>query len=404
MTAVLDYEHEAGAAPSPPAGERRRIPVASPVLAGREREYVLDCLDSGWVSSAGKYLDLFEAKFAEFCGVRHAVACCNGTAAVHLALLAHGVGPGDEVIVPTLTFVATANAVTYCGARPVFVDSEPETWNIDPARVEEKITPRTRGIVAVHLYGHPADMKALRDVAARHSLFLVEDAAEAHGALYEGRRAGSLGDIAAFSFYGNKIVTTGEGGMVTTDDDALAARVRLLRGQGMDPARRYWFPVVGYNYRMTNLSAALGLAQMERAEWHLGRRLAIASKYKEGLRGVGSLTWQAERPRAGHAYWMFTALLREGGQSRRDEVMARLEARGVETRPVFHPVHLLPPYRDAALGAECPVAERVAATGLSLPTWAGLGGGDVDYVIESLVESLNEEGDEKTSSRAQVVA
>ena len=404
MAVELDYKQEAGAGLAQRAGAGRRIPVAAPMLVGNEREYVLDCIDSGWVSSAGKYLDMFEAKFAEFCGVRHAVACCNGTAAVHLALLAHGVGPGDEVIVPTLTFVATANAVTYCGARPVFVDSEPETWNIDPARVEEKITPRTRGIVAVHLYGHPADMDALRDLASRHGLFLVEDAAEAHGALYKGRRVGSVGDIAAFSFYGNKIISTGEGGMVTTDDDALAARVRLLRGQGMDPGRRYWFPVVGYNYRMMNLAAALGLAQLERIECHMGRRLVIADRYKERLGGVGDLTWQREQPWAGHAHWMFTAVLGDGEAAERDEVMARLEARGVETRPVFYPVHLLPPYRDGARGADCPVAERIASRGLSLPTWAGLAGEDVDYVVECLVESLTGEVGRNTFAGETVVA
>ena len=275
------------------APRRPLIPVAAPVFAGREREYVADCMESGWISSAGKYVELFEAEFAKFCGVRHAVSCCNGTAALHLALAALGVGPGDEVIVPTLTFVATANAVTYCGARPVFADSEAETWNLDPAHVASKITPRTKGIVAVHLYGNPAEMDALRALAHRHGLFLLEDAAEAHGALYRDAHAGSLGDIAAFSFYGNKIIATGEGGMVTTDDDALAARVRLLRGQGMDAERRYWFPVVGYNYRMMNLPAAIGLAQLERAEWHTGRRREIAAdlhasarrRYRAGLAG-----------------------------------------------------------------------------------------------------------------------
>ncbi|MGB8511125.1 MAG: DegT/DnrJ/EryC1/StrS family aminotransferase, partial [Pyrinomonadaceae bacterium] len=248
---AVELEIDTGVAPERTgqgsAAGRPFIPVAAPVLAGREKEYVADCMESGWISSSGKYVELFEAAFAKFCGVRHAVACCNGTVALHLALVALGVAPNDEVIVPTLTFVATANAVTYCGARPVFVDSEPETWNLDPAQVEAKITSRTKGIIAVHLYGQPAEMDALRAVARRHGLFLLEDAAEAHGALYKGRPAGSLGDVAAFSFYGNKIIATGEGGMVTTDDDALAARVRLLRGQGMDTERRYWFPVVGYN-------------------------------------------------------------------------------------------------------------------------------------------------------------
>lgn len=367
---------------------RGLIPVAAPVFAGREKEYVADCMESGWISSAGKYIEMFEEKFAEFCGARHAVACCNGTVALHLALLALGVGPGDEVIVPTLTFVATANAVTYCGARPVFADSEPETWNIDPAQVEAKITPRTKGIIAVHLYGHPADMDALRRLARRHKLFLVEDAAEAHGALYRGRRTGSLGDVAAFSFYGNKILACGEGGMVVTDDDALAERARLLRGQGVDPNRRYWFPVVGYNYRMMNIPAAIGLAQLEMAKWHLARRLEVAGWYRERLRGLDALGCQRKQDWAEHVYWMFTVTLEDESRRDRDGLMARMREAGVETRPVFHPLHLLPPYRDLSHEGEYPVAERVASGGFSLPTWAGLGRKDVDYVCDCLVRRM----------------
>ena len=393
MVAEIEFDR-ADAAPRPaPAPEpRRNIPVAAPVFAGREKEYVADCMESGWISSGGKYVELFEAAFAEFCGVRHAVACCNGTAALHLALAAHGVGPGDEVIVPTLTFVATANAVTYCGARPIFVDSEPVTWNLDPAQVEAKITPRTKGIVAVHLYGHPAEMDELRSVARRRGLFLLEDAAEAHGALYKGRPAGSLGDAAAFSFYGNKIIATGEGGMVTTDDDALAARVRLLRGQGMDAERRYWFPIVGYNYRMMNLPAAVGLAQLERADWHTGRRREVAATYLSLLGGVSSLRRQAEVEWARHAYWMFTVVLGHQTAVGRDVLIERLRERGVETRPVFYPVHLLPPYREAAGGEEFPVAEWLARRGLSLPTWAGLRFDDLSYVCDSLRECLSDVG------------
>jgi len=371
---------------------RPLIPVAAPVLAGREREYVADCMESGWISSAGKYVELFESEFAKFCGVRHAVSCCNGTAALHLALAALGVGPGDEVIVPTLTFVATANAVTYCGARPVFVDSEIETWNLDPEQVASKITTRTRGIVAVHLYGHPAEMGALRALARRHGLFLLEDAAEAHGARYRGRPAGSLGDIAAFSFYGNKIIATGEGGMVTTNDDALAARVRLLRGQGMDAERRYWFPVVGYNYRMMNIPAAIGLAQLERAGWHMRRRREVAAAYERLLGGVQGLGWQEEHDWARHAYWMFTVLLRGEAADHRDRLMARLHEEGVETRPVFYPVHSLPPYREASRGEEFPVAESLARRGVSLPTWAGLSREDLGYVCERLRACLSELG------------
>jgi perosamine synthetase len=370
---------------------RRVIPVAAPVFAGREKEYVADCMESGWISSAGKYVDQFEEQFAQFCGVRHAVACCNGTVALHLALVALGVAAGDEVIVPTLTFVATANAVTYCGARPVFVDSEPGTWNIDPALVEAKITPRTKGIIAVHLYGHPADADALRDIAGRHNLFLVEDAAEAHGATYKGRNAGSLGDAAAFSFYGNKIIATGEGGMVVTDDDALAARARQLRGQGVDPNRRYWFPVVGYNYRMMNIPAAIGLAQLEKIDWHLGRRLEVAARYHERLAGEPLVAWQPEQPWATHAHWMFTVILDEGARRGAEEVMSLLHGAGVETRPVFYPVHSLPPYRDAGGdGGEYPVASRLARRGVSLPTWAGLCDDDVDYVCDQLIAALSD--------------
>jgi perosamine synthetase len=349
-------------------------------------------MESGWISSSGKYVELFEESFAEFCGVRHAVTCCNGTVALHLALAALGVGPGDEVIVPTLTFVATANAVTYCGARPVFVDSEPETWNLDTAQVESKVTARTKGIIAVHLYGLPAEMDALRNIARRRGLFLLEDAAEAHGALYKGRRAGSLGDVAAFSFYGNKIIATGEGGMVVTDDDALAARVRLLRGQGMDTERRYWFPVVGYNYRMMNIPAAIGLAQLELADWHITRRREVAETYLQLLRDIPSLRWQAEGEHARHAYWMFTVILDEELAVSRDALMARLLEQGVETRPVFYPLHQLPPYREAARGEEFPVAEGLARRGVSLPTWAGLSLDDLGYVCERLRECLSDDG------------
>jgi perosamine synthetase len=321
----------------------RKIPVAAPVLGGREKEYVNDCLDSTWISSQGKYLDLFQEKFAAYCHSRHAVACCNGTVALHLALMAFDLQPGDEVIVPSLTFVATANAVVYCGAVPIFVDSEPVTGNLDPAKIEELITPRTKGIIAVHLFGHPADMDALRAITNRHNLFLIEDAAEAHGALYRGAPAGGLGDIATFSFYGNKIITCGEGGLVLTNRDDLATKISLLRGQGMDPARRYWFPIVGYNYRMTNLAAAIGLAQLEMIDWHLGRRRDVAMGYLERLKDFPGITLHREQSWAKHAYWMFTINLDGADAVRRDAVMSSLAERGIETRPVFYTLHKLTP-------------------------------------------------------------
>jgi perosamine synthetase len=359
------------------------IPVSAPVLAGNEEAYVLDCLRTTWISSHGEYIGRFEHAFGEFCGTRHALSCSNGTVALHLALLALGVGPGDEVLVPTLTFISTANAVTYCGAKAVFVDVDPDTWNVDPAGLEARITPRTRGVIVVHLYGHPVDMDAVLAIARRHSLFVVEDAAEAHGAEYRGRPVGSLADVATFSFYGNKIITTGEGGMVVTDDEALAGRIRHLKGQGMDPDRRYWFTTVGYNYRMTNVAAAIGLAQLEKAQWYMERRREVAAWYQEDLAGVPGLGWQAEKPWARHAYWMFTIQVDETTVSR-DDIMARLGDAGIETRPVFYPIHTLPPYRGDAGGAAFPVAEKVARCGINLPTWAGLERDDIRRISEEL--------------------
>jgi perosamine synthetase len=368
---------------------RTFIPVAAPALVGNEKAYVMDCLESTWISSAGKYIVQFERAFAGFCGVRHGLSCSNGTVALHLALLALGIGPGDEVIVPTLTFVATANAVVYCGARPVFVDSEPETWNLDPGSLEALITPQTKAIVVVHLYGHPVDMDAVLAVARKHSLWVVEDAAEAHGAEYKGRRVGSLGHIATFSFFGNKIITTGEGGMVVTDSDDLAARVAQLKGQGMDPQRRYWFPMVGYNYRMTNIAAAIGLAQLEKVEWHIARRREIARHYVQRLENVRGVTLQPEMPWARNVYWMTSIVLAEHLQISRDVVMERLAEVGIETRPFFYPMHTLPMYQRISGGQRFPVAERLAAQGLNLPSSATLSTDEVDAVCERLIQVLD---------------
>lgn len=368
---------------------KRLIPVAEPALVGNEKAYVLDCLDSTWISSSGKYIQKFETAFAEFCGVKHAMTCCNGTVALHLALLALDVGPDDEVIVPTLTYVATANAVVYCGARPVFIDSEPETWNLDPSLLENLITPRTKGIIVVHLYGHPVDMDPVLTIARARGLFVIEDAAEAHGAEYKGQRVGSLGDIATFSFYGNKILTTGEGGMVVTNDDELAARVRQLKGQGMDPNRRYWFPMVGYNYRMTNVAAAIGLGQLENAQWHIKRRREISAHYAWHLAKVPGVSLQPEKSWASNAYWMTSVVLDDQAPVSRDHVMARLAEAGIETRPFFYPLHTMPMYQSQAQGQAFPVAERIAARGLNLPSSASLSEDDIDFVCEQLIQTLH---------------
>ncbi len=367
---------------------REYIPVASPALVGREREYVLDCLDSTWISSSGQYIERFEQAFADFCGVRYALACTNGTVALHLALLALGIGQGDEVVVPALTYVATANAVTYCGATPVLADSELATWNMDPAALEACITPRTRAIVVVHLYGHPVDMDPVLALARERGLFVIEDAAEAHGALYKGKKVGSLGDIATFSFYGNKIITTGEGGMVCTDDEGLARRVRQLKGQGYDPERRYWFPIVGYNYRMTNIEAAIGLAQLEKIDWHIARRREVASCYRRHLQSVDKVIFSPKAEWAESVYWMSSVLLESSGISR-DRVMQKMLDCGVETRPFFHPIHTLPPYQG--LRATCPVAEYLAGRGVNLPSSALLTEAQVQRVVEVLAWALNQE-------------
>ncbi len=367
-----------------------RIPVAAPSLDGREREYVLECLDTNWISSAGRFIGEFEDAFARACGVRHAIATNNGTTALHLALVALGIQPGDEVIVPTLTYIASANAVSYCGATPVFVDNDPTTFNMHPEAVEAAITPRTRAIMPVHLYGHPVDMDPILELAQRHGLHVVEDAAEAIGAQYKGRAVGSLGTCATFSFFGNKIITTGEGGMVTTDDDDLAARLRLFRGQGMDPQRRYWFPVIGYNYRMTNIAAAIGLGQLERLDHHLHARERVAEAYHARLAGLTDrLVLPAVMNWARHAYWMYTVVLTDRVAKSRDQVMVELEALGIESRPIFHPMHTLPPYQDQR-GGPFPHAEHAGARGINLPTFGALQAGDIDRIGAALERVLTE--------------
>ena len=364
----------------------KRISVAEPKLSGNERKYVLDCLDTNWISSNGKYIGAFEAAFASFCGVKHAVAANNGTTALHLALVALGLGPGDEVIIPTVTYIATANAVRYCGATPVLVDVRPDTMNIDPQQIEQKITPRTRGIIPVHLYGHPADMEPLTQIARKHGLWVLEDAAEAHGAEVNGRRVGGLSECATFSFFGNKIVTTGEGGMVTTNDDELAVKLRLYRGQGVDPQRRYWFPVIGYNYRMTNIQAAIGLAQMETIDAALEDRQALAKLYDEALSPLkAQLVLPETQAGMRHVYWMYTIFLRDGDERKRDAVMHALDELGIETRPVFYPMHELPPYKEDGV---YPVADKWAQRGMNLPTHQFMGKEDVERVAAALAQAL----------------
>ncbi len=361
-----------------------KITMANPVLNGNEKKYLDECVDTGWVSANGRFVKEFEEKFAEFCGTKYAISCCNGTMSLHLCLLGLGIGPGDEVIMPTLTYVATANCVAYCGAKPVFVDSDPETFNIDVNKIEEKITRHTKAIMPVHLYGLSCDMEKINALAEKYNLYVIEDAAEAHGALFHRKHVGNMSDVASFSFFGNKIITSGEGGMVVTNNEELYKKMKLLKGQGVDPNKRYWHIVMGYNYRMTNLQAAIGLAQLENVDWHLSQRLRVANAYKKYLSGHEiTFRMQAEPEGYHHVYWMNNVILSDEVKLDRDEVMRRMEEKGVEMRPVFYPMHIMPPYLDNTVSF--PVAEKLGARGISLPTHAQLSDSDIKFICDSLI-------------------
>lgn len=357
------------------------IPIYEPWLGEREEAYVLDAVRSGWISSLGSYISRFEKRFADFCGAAHAVSVSNGTTALHLALHALGVGPGDEVIVPALTFVASANAVTYTGATPVFADVDPASWTIRIEEIERLLSPRTKAILPVDLYGHMAPLAEIEAIAADRGLWVVEDAAEAHGAAIGERRAGAWGTVSAFSFYANKIITTGEGGMVTTQDDALAARCRMLRDHAMPPAKRYWHDEVGFNYRMTNLQAAVGVAQMERVDECIARKRAIAQRYMAQLADLPGVTLPVEQPGVTNVYWMFSILVEAPFPLQRDELIHALRERGIDSRPFFHPLDTLPPYRR---DNPCPTALRLSRTGLNLPSFPHLRDDQIDTICEAI--------------------
>ena len=362
---------------------RELIPVYRPSLAGNERQYVNECLDSTWISSKGEFIERFERGFADYVGARYATAVCNGTVAIHLALVALGIGPGDEVIVPTLTYIASVNAITYTGATPVFVDSARASWQLDPEDVRRKVTPRTRAIMAVHLYGHPADMDALMAIAREFDLFVVEDCAEAFGSRIGGRHVGTFGDIATFSFFGNKTITTGEGGMVVTNDATLHDRAVHYKGQGLAKHRVYWHDVIGYNYRMTNICAAIGLGQLERADDLVARKIALAEQYDRALAGVPVETHRPAQAGVRHSYWMYSVLVADGT---RDGVMADLREANIETRPLFYPAHTMPMYSQRYERHR--VAEEIGWRGLNLPSWPDLEPDQVRYIVDALAQSV----------------
>jgi perosamine synthetase len=366
------------------------IPVSEPLLDERALGLVEEAMRSGWISSAGRYITEFERRWAEYCGVTHGVAVCNGTAALQIAVDALDLAPGSEVILPSFTIISCVAAVLRAGCVPVLVDCEPDTWCLDVAEVARKVTARTRAIMPVHIYGHMADMDALMHVARRHGLAVIEDAAEAHGAECGGRRAGGIGAMGCFSFYANKIVTTGEGGMVVTGDPIVAEKLRSLRNLSFRSDRRFWHTELGHNFRMTNLQAAIGLAQIERVDVHIARKRRMAGRYHERLRDVPGLVLPVERPGFKNVYWMYAILLDDRVPIDAELLAAGLRDAGIETRPFFVGMHEQPVLRERGLfaGERYPVTERISRRGLYLPSGLGLEDADIDIVCAAVRKCL----------------
>jgi len=362
---------------------KHRIPLVEPEIGEEELEKVMEAVKSGWVSSKGPFIEEFEKEFSSYIGVNNGVATSNGTTALHLALVALGIGRGDKVLIPSLTFISVANAVTYTSAQPVFADSHPEYWCIDPSKIADKIDSQTRAIIPVHLYGHPCDMDGIMRIAEDNNLHVIEDCAEAHSAEYKGKKVGSFGIISCFSFYGNKIITTGEGGMCLTNNEKLADKMRILRDHGMNPEKKYWHDVIGFNYRMTNLQAALGVAQLKKIDLLSARKRQIATAYSKLLENLSSVISAPEMLWAKSAYWLYSILIEK---TVRNKVIEHLEKEGIETRPFFYPIHVLPPYKRTDL--TLPIAQELSDAGLNLPSGPCLSEDQIQKVVESLNEVL----------------
>jgi perosamine synthetase len=362
------------------------IPLANPDLSGNEAKYALEAVQSGWIAT-GPFIKRFEHEFAKLSGARAAILCANGTAALYLALRALGVQQGDEIIVPSFTYVATANAAKLCGAEPVFVDVDPDTWCLDPNKVEEAITPRTKGIMPVDLYGHPADLDAINRLATVYGVWVIEDAAEAAFAKYRGRPIGAISEITTFSFHITKVLTSGEGGAITLNDEKMEALIRMICSHGMDPNRRFFFPVVGHNFRLTNLAAGLLCAQLERHEEFLARRADIFRVYQEYLRGTPGIDFRPVAEWATLSPWLFSITVDpvEFGHTR-DELIAWLAGQGIDSRPFFVPLHRLPAFRDAARqrNTDCPLTDRLCGTGVNLPTYTSMTDSQIERIAKSI--------------------
>ena len=356
-----------------------KYPVYIPYLKWNEKKYVNECLDSTWISSKGKFVELFESEFSKKIGVKYSAGVCNGTVALHVALIALGIGPGDEVLVPTFTYIASVNSITYTGAKPVFVDSLPGTWQMDPEDAKMKITPRTKAVMPVHLYGHPCDMDSIMQIANENKIYVVEDCAESFGSRYKDCYTGTFGDVSCFSFFGNKTITTGEGGMVSTNSKKLYEKIVHYKGQGLAKNREYWHDVIGYNYRMTNICAAIGLAQLEQSDKIIMKKRRLANWYHKHLSGL-PVEFQKEDKNIFNTYWIFNILVKE--RKLRDRLRTHLKKAGVETRPGFFPVHTMPVYSGNP--GEYPVAEDLAYRAVSLPSYPGLKEKDIINICSSI--------------------
>jgi perosamine synthetase len=366
------------------------IPVNEPVLSKNAAKYTLDCVKSGWISSAGAYIARFEEAFARFLGVKYAITTTNGTAALHLAIASLGIGKNDEVIMPDLTIISCPLSVMYTGAAPVFVDVDPVTFTIDPARIEEKITKRTRAIMVVHLYGHPADMDPIMRIAKKHKLAVIEDAAEAHGALYKSKPVGTIGTVATFSFYANKIVTTGEGGMVVTNNSRIAGRARFLKDLAHSPRRRFWHEKIGFNYRMTNVSAAIGLAQLESVRQYIAKKKWMAREYAKALRRIPYLTLPPHQTWANSVYWMYALTLTKDAPVSKNEVRTYLKTHGIDTRDFFYPLHMQPILRRyVAKNDRFPVSDFASRHGFYVPSGLAITKKQIRSVASALRDILS---------------
>jgi perosamine synthetase len=367
------------------------IPVNEPLLDGNEKKYLNECIDTGWISSEGPFIKRFEEEFAARVQRKHAIAVANGSLALDAAVVALKLGPGDEVILPSFTIISCAAAIVRAGATPVVVDADASTWNMRVDQIAERITPRTRAIMVVHLYGLPCEMGAIQQLADRHGLKIIEDAAEMHGQTWHGRPCGSFGDISTFSFYPNKHITTGEGGMLVTDDDALAERCRSLRNLCFAPPRRFVHEEWGWNLRMTNLQAALGVAQLERLDEFVRRKRAMGKRYTEKLAGVKGLQLPlAKTDYADNIYWVYGLVLDESVPFDADEAMRRLAKMGVGCRPFFWPMHEQPVMRRMGLfeGLKLPVSEELARRGFYVPSGLALTEAQIDTVAAAVKELL----------------